>query len=169
MIEQNVQVVRCEGENIWVRIGTRTGCSACDNGNGCGAGVFAKLLRQKPVTIELERGGIDVGVGQMVTLAFPEQVYLKMVLAYYGWPLLAALGGAAAGYGLATRFQFGSLSLDLASLAGGLLAGIFALRLLRRRDAAGTLMNAMQVAVCYSSATPDLCGAAVNEHEENLV
>jgi len=169
VIEQNVQVVRCEGESIWVRIGSQTGCSACDNGNGCGAGVFAKLLRRKPVTIELERGGVDVGVGQMVTLAIPEQVYLKMVLAYYGWPLLAALGGAIAGFGLGTRFQFGSLSLDLATLAVGLLAGIFALRLSKRRDAVGTLMNAMHVAVCYSSATPDLCGAAVNEHEENLV
>jgi len=168
VIEQNVQVVRCEGESIWVRMGSQTGCSACDNGNGCGAGVFAKLLRRKSVTIELERRGLDVGVGQMVTLAFPEQVYLKMVFVYYGWPLLAAFGGAFAGFGIGTGFQFGSLALDLATLASGLLAGTFALRMLRRRDAAGKLMNALHVATCHTSATPDLCGGVFNEHEENL-
>jgi positive regulator of sigma E activity len=150
-------------------MGSQTGCTACDNGSGCGAGVFAKLLRRKSVTFELERGGLDAGVGQMITLAFPEQVYLKMVLAYYGWPLLAAIGGASAGFGLGTGFQFGSLALDLATLAGGLLAGTFALRLLRRREAADTLMSAMQVVSCQTSATPDLCGVAVKENEENLV
>lgn len=165
MIEQNVQVVRCEGESIWVRMGSQSGCTACDNGNGCGAGVFAKLLRRKAVTIELERGSVEAGVGQMVTLAFPEQVYLKMVLAYYGWPLLAALGGAFAGFGIGARLQFASAQLDLATLAGGLLAGAIALRLLKRRNAADSLVSAMQMTAIYPSATPDLCGAAINDVE----
>ena len=169
MIEQNVQVVRCEGESIWVRMGSQSGCSACDNGNGCGAGLFSKLLRRKSVTIRLERRGLDVGVGQMVTLAFPEQIYLKMVFPYYGWPVLAAFGGAIAGFGIGTAFQFESLALDMLTLAIGILAGIFALRLLRRRNAAGKLMNAMHVASCHSSTTPDLCGAAHNEPKENLI
>jgi len=158
-----VQVVRCEGGSVWVRMGSQSGCTACDNGNGCGAGVFAKLLRRKAVTIELERGSVDVKVGQMVTLALPEQVYLKMVLAYYGWPLLAALGGAFAGFGIGTKLQLGSASLDLVTLAGGILAATIALRLLKRRNASDRLISAMRMAVFYPSATPELCRAAVDD------
>ena len=94
MIEQNVQVVRCQEKRVWVRLGSQTGCTACDNGNGCGAGIFAKLLQRKPVILELAQNDMSVEPGQMVTLAFSEQVYLKLVFASYGWPLLAALAGA---------------------------------------------------------------------------
>ena len=90
MIEQNVQVVRCSNSRMWVRMGSQSGCTACDNGNGCGAGVFAKLLQTKPVVMELACNDENIRVGQMVTLGFPEQVYLKLVFSHYGWPLLAA-------------------------------------------------------------------------------
>jgi sigma-E factor negative regulatory protein RseC len=109
MIEQNVQVVRCLNERLWVRMGSQAGCTACDNGQGCGAGLFAKLLQRKPLVIELDRNGLDVEAGQMVTLAFPEQVYLKLVLASYGWPLLSALAGAFAGHGLGRWLQLSPL------------------------------------------------------------
>jgi len=91
MIEQNVRVLRCQGERMWIRMGSQSGCTACDNGKGCGAGLFAKLLQRKPVEIELARSDLSIEAGQMLTLAFPEQVYIKLVLASYGWPLLAAL------------------------------------------------------------------------------
>ncbi len=91
MIEQNVQVLRCDGESLCVRMGSQPGCTACDNGKGCGAGLFASLIRHKPVVLELARNGLDVEAGQMLTIAFPEQVYMKMVLVCYGWPLMAAL------------------------------------------------------------------------------
>ena len=96
MIEQNVQVVRCGDEKVWVRMGSQSGCTACDNGQGCGAGVFAKLLRRKPVVIEVAQKGLIAEPGQMVTLAFPERIYVRLVLASYAWPLLAALAGAPA-------------------------------------------------------------------------
>ena len=44
--------------------------------------MFAKLLQRKPLVIELDRKGLDVEAGQMVTLAFPEQVYLNRGLLY---------------------------------------------------------------------------------------
>ena len=72
MIEQNVQVLRCSNEKLWVRMGSQSGCTACDSGKGCGAGLFAKLLQRKPVTLELARKDLEVKVGQMLTLAFPE-------------------------------------------------------------------------------------------------
>jgi len=155
MIEQNVQVVRCAEERIWVRMGSQSGCTACDNGNGCGAGVFAKLLQRKPAIIELPRQQVDV-------LAFPEQVYLKMVLAYYGWPLVVALIGAAVAYGLGAWLQLGAVTLDVITLLGGLLAGGMFMRVLKKYKSADVLLSSLQMAVYYPSATPDMCGGAID-------
>jgi len=163
MIEQNVQVVRCEDEKIWLRMGSQAGCTACDQGEGCGAGVFAKLLQRKPVIVELARRDINVSAGQMVTLAFPEQVYLKMVLAYYGWPLIAALCGAFAGFGLALQLGFEALPLDVMTLAGGLLTAALVMRVIRGRKLEDSMLAAMHMAVCYPSATPGTCSKAVKE------
>lgn len=157
MIEQNVQVVRCQEKRIWVRLGSQTGCTACDNGNGCGAGVFAKLLQRKPVVLELARNDMSVEPGQMVTLAFSEQVYLKLVFASYGWPLLAALAGAFAGHGLATWLQVGPALIDMAALTGGVLAGGFVMRLIKNRRIMETVLNSLQTTVYYPSVTPNMC------------
>jgi len=166
VIEQNVQVVRCGDQRIWVRLGTQVGCSACDNGQGCGAGVFAKLLQRKPAVIELARQDVDVKAGDMVTLAFPEQIYLKMVLAHYGWPLLAALSGAAIAYALAGWLQLEPLLADLITLAGGVGAGSMALRYLKRRNNTESWLNSLQMAVYYPSATPNMCSGVGSDPEQ---
>jgi len=163
MIEQNVQVIACQGERIQVRMGSQTGCTACDNGNGCGAGVFAKLLQRKPVILELEQNEMTVEPGQMVTLAFPEQVYISLVLASYGWPLLAALAGAFAGYGLGAWLQFGSAMIDVLTLLAGLLAGGFVVRLMKKRTRAGTVLSALDTIVYYPAETPNMCNSAVKD------
>jgi len=157
MIEQNVQVVRCQEKRVWVRMGSQTGCTACDNGNGCGAGIFAKLLQRKPVVLELARNDMSVEPGQMVTLAFSEQVYLKLVFASYGWPLLAALAGAFAGHGLGTWLAVGPGLIDVAALSGGLLAGIFVMRLIKNRKNTESVLSSLQATVYYPSATPNMC------------
>ena len=166
MIEQNVQVVCCEGERIWLRLGSQTGCTACDNGNGCGAGVFAKLLQRKPVVIELPRNDISVEPGQMVTLAFPEQVYIKLVIASYGWPLLAALAGAYAGHGLGTWLQFGPVLIDAGTLFCGLLAGSFVMRLIKNWKNADTVLNSLHMTVYFPSATPNMCNRSIDEQKQ---
>jgi len=157
MIEQNVQVVRCQDERLWVRMGSQSGCTACDNGQGCGAGLFAKLLQRKPVVIELERKDLDVEVGQMVTLAFPEKIYLKLVLASYGWPLMAALAGAFMGFGLGRWLQLGPILTDVATLGCGLLAGAYLVRIFKGRNNSKMLLNSLHMTVCYPAVTPDMC------------
>ena len=163
MIEQNVQVVRCQEKRVWVRLGSQTGCTACDNGNGCGAGIFAKLLQRKPVVLELARNDMSVEPGQMVTLAFSEQVYLKLVFASYGWPLLAALAGAFAGHGLGTWLAVGPGLIDMATLSGGVLAGIFVMRLIKSRRNTENVLNSLQTTVYYPSATPNMCSRKEQE------
>ena len=157
MIEQNVQVVRCQNERVWVRLGSQTGCTACDNGNGCGAGIFAKLLQRRPVILELAQNDLSVEPGQMVTLAFSEQVYLKLVLASYGWPLLAALTGAFAGHGLGTWLAVGPALIDMAALSGGLLAGGLVMHFIKNRRSTESVLNSLQTTVYYPSATPNMC------------
>jgi sigma-E factor negative regulatory protein RseC len=166
MIEQNVQVVACRGERIWVRLGSQSGCTACDNGNGCGAGVFAKLLQRKPVVLELEQNELSVKPGQMVTLAFPEQVYMKLVFASYGWPLLAALVGAFAGHGLGEWLQLGPGLIDIVTLSAGLLAGGFTMRFIKGRGDTGTVLRSLNTMVYYPAETPDMCNSAVKDPQQ---
>lgn len=167
MIEQNVQVLRCQGERIWIRMGSKSGCTACDNGQGCGAGLFAKLLQRKPVEIELARNGLSIEAGQMLTLAFPEQVYVKLVLASYGWPLLAALSGAFSGYGLSVWLQFGPAMIDICTLGGALLAGGFVMRLLRNRTDSDAIFNSLHTTLYYPSVTPNMCNMSPQASSEN--
>lgn len=157
MIEQNVQVVRCQDDRLWVRLGSQSGCTACDNGNGCGAGLFARLLQRKPVVLELKRNDLSVKAGQMLTLAFPEQVYLKLIFASYGWPLLAALAGAFAGLGLGMWLQLGLAQVDILTLFAGLLAGGFVMRMIRTKTNTDTILNALDTAIYFPSDTPNMC------------
>lgn len=157
MIEQNVQIIRCESKTVWVRVGSQTGCSACDNGQGCGAGVFAKLLQRKPVVLELPRSNDDLKVGQMATLSFPEQLYLKLVMSNYGWPLLAALTGGWAGFTLLNRFLSNGFLLDAATLCSGLLAAVLMIRWTRQRGVTDRVVDEMRMAVCKPSASPEMC------------
>jgi len=159
MIEQNVQVVRCQDERMWVRLGSQTGCTACENGEGCGAGVFAKLLQRKPVIIELVRKDASIKTGQMITLAFQEHVYLKLVLAFYGWPLLAAIAGAFAGHGFATWTQAEAGVIDFYTLLGGLLAGGLVMRRTHNRNKTEAVLKSMHMSILNSSVNPNMCSS----------
>jgi len=165
MIEQNVHVLQCSNDRMWVRMGSQTGCPACDNGKGCGAGLFAKLLQRKPVVLELARNGIDVEAGQMLTLAVPGQLFMKLVLASYGWPLLAALAGAYAGNGVGSWLQLDPQTTDLMTLAAGIAAAWIFLRLIRRSNTTETILKSLRMTTCRYPETPDMCNGARNAPE----
>lgn len=152
-----MQVIRCQDDRIWVRLGSRTGCTACDNGNGCGAGIFASLFRRKPVVLELPRNGTSVETGQMLVLAFPEHIYLKLVWNSYGWPLLAALGGAAAGHGLGQWLGLSSGIVDACTLFAGLLAAFLTLRLVKNNADEGRVLRSLRTMVYYPPNNPNMC------------
>ena len=132
MIEQQGRVIALEGGRIRVRIGASAGCSACDAGRGCGAGLLGRLLRRKEAVLSFDNE-IGASPGQAVVVGLPEAVFLKLVLRLYLYPLLAALAGAVGGQLLATHLQFSELTTDLSVLSAGLLAGMLALRLSRAR------------------------------------
>jgi len=139
---------------------------ACDNGKGCGAGLFAKLIQRKSVTLKLPRNEIDVQAGQMLTLAFPGQMYMKLVLATYGWPLVAAIGGAVTGHSLTAWAGFHPALIDAVTFAGGVLAAWLAMRVFRSRDSEKTILSSLNMTVCIPSNTPNMCTEMVAKPEK---
>jgi sigma-E factor negative regulatory protein RseC len=126
MLEQQGQVVAATDGRVSVRLGGQSGCAACDAGKGCGAGLFGRLLRRRPVELEFDNH-VDARCGQAVVVGVPEQWFLRLVARFYLLPLLAGLGGAAVGHHVAVVLQMGSGGRDSLTLAGAVVAGAVAL------------------------------------------
>lgn len=123
MIEQRGRVVALSGDEARVRLGGQSGCAACDAGRGCGAGLFGRLLQRGDTEVTVVNR-LGLAPGAPVTLGIAESDYLALVMALFGWPLLAALAGAALAHALAAPALGGSpWALDVATAAGGLAAG----------------------------------------------
>lgn len=132
MIAQQGCVIAVEGEDAVVRIGATSGCTACDAGRGCGAGIFGRLLRRRPVSIHVPNA-IGARVGQVVQLGIPEERFLALVFRLYAIPLLAGLAGAALGFVVAQRLGSGSLVADLTTLVLAVVSAGLAMNWSRRR------------------------------------
>ena len=161
MIEQNVQVVQFDESHVWVRLGGTPGCAVCDRGKGCGAGVFAKLLSRKPVTLKLGRDDQEIMRGQLVSLLIPDHIYMKLVLSHYGWPLLAALIGAWSGYQVGLRMNIGPIELDVMTFIGAVFAGGVTMRTLNNGLKASSVTGSLKLAVTPSSLSVQKCGNAI--------
>jgi len=124
-------VVWANDTRVGVRLGGTSGCSACDAGKGCGAGVFGRLLQRKPVTLEADNS-VNAAIGQAVMVGLPESLFLALVVRLYLLPLLGGLGGALVGHLLAGNAGLSPANTDLAALAG-VVVGIGAVLWLNRR------------------------------------
>ncbi len=126
MIEQQGLVVAVSGEVANVRLGGQSACAACNAGKGCGAGIFGRLLKRKPVILELQNGP-GARVGQSVMVGLSETLFLRLVFKFYLFPLLAGLAGAATGHYISVKLQVDTAAADGLALLGAVLAGAFAL------------------------------------------
>jgi sigma-E factor negative regulatory protein RseC len=131
MIEQQGLVVAVSCETASVRLGGSSACPACDAGEGCGAGIFGRLLQRKPIVIELYNQPA-ARLGDAVMVGLPEAIFLRLVFSFYLFPLMAGLAGAAFGYYISVRLQLDSAASDGLTLLGAVLAGVFAL--MRKRQ-----------------------------------
>ena len=157
MIEQNVRVVRCHDGQVWVRLGGQSGCRTCERGQGCGAGLFAKLFQGKPVILMLPGKALELKAGQMLVLGIPESLYLRLVWASYGLPLLAGLAGAAVGHFIADWNGLGVMQTDMIVLMAGLLAAWLMLRQNRRRMHSGKVRHWLQCLDYYRAGETIAC------------
>lgn len=110
------------GETARVRLGRSSSCVRCDAGKGCGAGVFGRLLKRNPVTLDLDNT-VNALPGQPVMVGIPETVFLRMVARLYLLPLLAGLAGAAVGHYLSVVGQLSPGGSDALTLLAGLVSG----------------------------------------------
>jgi sigma-E factor negative regulatory protein RseC len=122
VLEQQGQVIAAADGRVSVRLGGQGGCAACDAGKGCGAGIFGRLLRRRPLILEFGNH-LDARCGQAVVVGVPEAWFLRLVARFYLLPLLAGLGGAGFGHYLSAVTQTGAPLRDFMALAGGIAAG----------------------------------------------
>jgi sigma-E factor negative regulatory protein RseC len=74
-------------------------CARCAAGKGCGAAVFGGEAGSRQLHAVIA-SGIDVREGQLVEIAMQSGDILRAAGTVYGLPMLGALVGAAAGWGL---------------------------------------------------------------------
>ena len=117
MIEQQGRIVRVEDGRAWIAVGPRLGCSACEAGQGCGAGLFGRLLKRKPVTLSVANPEC-YPVGKAVVLGIPELSFLRLVLRLYGSPLLAGLAGALICHQVCVAYGLSRAVTDFFTLVG---------------------------------------------------
>ena len=136
MIEQQGVVVASRSGRAQVRLGGRSGCTACDAGRGCGAGIFGRLLRRRPLVLTLD-DALGVSPGQAVMVGLPESWFLTLVTRFYLYPLLAGLVGAMLGHYVSDKFEAVMAVKDAAALLGAVLAGTAAVRNRKAGDTSG--------------------------------
>ena len=78
-----------------IRVMSASACERCVAGQGCGAGLFARLLRSKATELTLPVAA-DARVGQRVWLTLDERLLARQAWYWYGLPIIGFLFGAAA-------------------------------------------------------------------------
>jgi sigma-E factor negative regulatory protein RseC len=129
LIEQQGQVVKIVAGRGFVRVGSRSGCTACDSGKGCGAGIFSRLIPRRAMTIETDIPE-EIRVGQSVILGLAESVFLSLLLRLYLIPFISGLAGAVFGHYISSGAG-NDLVIDLGTLAGAIAGAGIAIAWLR--------------------------------------
>jgi sigma-E factor negative regulatory protein RseC len=169
MIEQQGRVVSVAHGRVSVRLGGSSACATCDAGKGCGAGVFGRLLRRKPIVLDFA-DELHSRVGQGVVVGLPESLLLRLVLRFYLLPLLAGLAGAALGHYLAVRIGATGAMIDGVAATGAILAGLGALIGARLRVGEFLPENAVHLLRHVDQGLTERAGSATltERHERDL-
>lgn len=128
MIENLAIVTARDGAAVTLRAASATGCARCDAGEGCGGGVFARLIDRKLQGLELADELGDLQPGQLVVLGLDDHVFLRATLLTYGLPLGLFLAAAMlAGQLIGT--EWGAIILG----GAGFVVGLLVVPIVRRR------------------------------------
>jgi len=126
MIEQQGQVVAAEASRVLVRMGGKSGCSACDAGRGCGAGLFGRMLKRRPVLLSFDNH-LQAAPGQSVVVGLPEALFLTLVSRFYLFPIVAGLVGGGIGHYVSGKLLLEASAADGLTLLVAVLAGAIVL------------------------------------------
>ena len=127
MIWQVARVIGRDGDRLTLVFSAPEQCARCARGEGCGAGVFARLFGRRETRVVLP-GDAEASPGQWVRVGLvPRQLALAAAW-HYGLPLAGFLLGALAA---AAAMPSGAAE-DLTALATGLVAFAVTVRFVRR-------------------------------------
>ncbi len=108
-----------------VRVDEPAACARCAAGRGCGAGIFARQRAGDVIEARVLSDGLEAGMA--VDILLEDGGLWRAAVVGYGYPLLGALGGAAAG------MSAGDTGVAVGALAG-IAAGLLVSRARLRRD-----------------------------------
>jgi sigma-E factor negative regulatory protein RseC len=133
MLEEAAQVVRIDGDEVWVETQRRSTCASCAAEKGCGTATLAKVLGKRRTLVRV-LSDQPLSVGDQVVIGIREQALVRGSLAVYAVPILLLLLGGLTGELGAQHFLWDNA--ELASLVlgvSGLMAGLLWLRQFTRR------------------------------------
>jgi len=133
MLEETAQVVRINGNEVWVETQRRSSCSSCSAEKGCGTATLSKVLGNRRNVVRV-LSAMPLRVGDRVVIGIREQALVRGSLAVYAVPILLLLLGGLIGELGAEQFiwenaEFASVTLGIS----GLIAGLVWLRRFTRR------------------------------------
>ncbi|MGJ8668843.1 MAG: SoxR reducing system RseC family protein [Oceanococcus sp.] len=101
MIENLAIVLERQGQKVRLSTASPTGCAKCDRGEGCGGGIFGKLIKRRLEGLLLDDPDLNLQRGQFVILGLPSGIFLRATAAIYVLPLVGLLlfAFAALGWG----------------------------------------------------------------------
>ena len=128
MIEENAQVVRIQGDEVWVETQRSSSCASCSAEKGCGTATLSRVLGKRRNVVRVLTT-IPLRVGDRVVIGIREQALVRGSLAVYAVPILLLLLGALVGELGAEQFIWENAELASVTLGiSGLLAGLVWLR-----------------------------------------
>lgn len=123
LLHERARILRVAGDTAWVHCESQAGCARCAAGEGCGAGLFAKLLRgrlqEMPVTLPESMAG-ELSAGDWLLLGLSVSAVQAAAFLLYGLPLAGLLAGVIGG-AMVPGGDAGALAGAIAGLGAGLL------------------------------------------------
>ncbi len=89
MLEINARVSRLDGESVWVRVESPSGCGLCQ-GQGCGRSLFSQIWHTGEPEYCVDNG-ISAQPGDAVVVGLDDGALRQAVILAYGLPLIGAV------------------------------------------------------------------------------
>lgn len=87
MIEERAVVSRLDGGTVWVKAFGPGVCPRCAQGQGCGGGIFSKLIGMQRPEVPVRTQVQNLSAGDTVIVALDEAVLMRASLSVYLAPL----------------------------------------------------------------------------------
>jgi len=125
MVEAQGQIVKIDGDFVWVETEIKSGCNRCSARSGCGTGILSGVLGRRRPQLRVPNS-LGAKVGEAVVVAVEESGVVTGSLLLYLLPLFMMIFGAVTGDTLSGEGG----AIILAAL--GLMSGFWVAKVLTR-------------------------------------